>query len=133
MIEPMLPTPPDPPPTDAARRALMQLHRELLEEQRRVLERTHGRMTALQALQAATEDPRFSWLSQLTELITDLDTAGAEHDEPRTAAALARARALFTEPDPSTAFGYRYLAALQDHPAVVLAHRDLVTALAGGA
>jgi hypothetical protein len=40
-----------------------------------------------------------------------------------------QARDLFVPPNPQTSFGARYLRALQDHPGVVLAHRDLVAAL----
>lgn len=115
---------------DAVRPALLALHRELLDEQRKELERIHGRLSAMQALRAASEDPRFGWLAAVSDLITELDAAKAEADAERTAAALARARALLREPDPATAFGYRYLAALQQHPAVVFAHRDVVAALA---
>ncbi|WP_354701637.1 hypothetical protein DSM112329_01963 [Paraconexibacter sp. AEG42_29] len=117
------------PSTEAARLALVQLHRELLDEQRKEVERVHGRLTAMQALQAATEDQRFAWLGPLAGLITELDAARAEQDEPRADAALVRVDALLRVPDPATAFGYRYLDALQQHPAVVLAHRDLVAAL----
>lgn len=114
---------------DAVRRALVELHRELLDEQRKAAERFGGRMTASEALQAATEDLRFSWLAPVAGLITELDEANAEDDEVRRSAALARARDLLIEPDETTAFGARYLRALQDHPAVVFAHRDVVAAL----
>ena len=42
---------------------------------------------------------------------------------------IARARALVAPPDAASAFGSRYLQALQDHPAVVLAHRDVIAAI----
>ncbi len=114
---------------ESARRALIELHRELLDEQRKAAERFSGRMSASETLQAATEDLRFSWLTTLSELITELDEARAKGDEARRSAALARTRDLLVEPDATTAFGARYLRALQDHPAVVFAHRDLVAAL----
>jgi hypothetical protein len=41
-----------------------------------------------------------------------------------------RARELLAPPDPDTPFGARYLRALQDHPEVVMAHRDVIAALA---
>jgi hypothetical protein len=43
---------------DAVRRSLVELHRELLDEQRKDAERIGGRMTASETLQAATEDLR---------------------------------------------------------------------------
>jgi hypothetical protein len=110
----------------ALRAALLELHKELLQAQRLETERFGGRMSAGELLQAAADDLRFAWLRTLSQLIAELDAA----DEPeRTAAAIARARELLAPPDPTTAFGARYLRALQDHPAVVMAHRDVVAAL----
>ena len=116
------------------RGALLDLHRELLRAQRIEAERFGGRMSASEALQAATEDLRFSWLRTVSELIAELDEflAASEQDppEPGTAEALAeRARQLFAPPDAGTAFGARYLRALQDSPDVVLAHRHVTAAL----
>lgn len=111
----------------AARTALLTLHRHLLEAQRVEVERITGRMTATELLQAATEDLRFSWLTALSELIAALDAA---EDTDAVDAQLARARALIAPPDPATPFGTRYLRALQEHPAVVFAHRDATAALA---
>lgn len=119
----------------ALRRALLELHRELLTAQRIETERFGGRMSAAEALQAAADDLRFSWLRAVSELIADIDEAvadaGTDTSETDVSGPLvARARALFAPPDPETAFGTRYLRALQDHPAVVLAHRHVTAALA---
>ena len=114
---------------DSLRPALLTLHRHLLEAQRLQTERFSGRMSAGELLQAASEDLRFDWLKQLSELISALDHAQANDDAAATAALLERARALLAPPDPETPFGKRYLQALQDHPNVVLAHRDVVAAL----
>ena len=111
------------------RDALLTLHRELLGEQRIQAERFGGRMSASEVLQAAADDLRFVWLKELSELIAALDEARAEDDEAAAEAAIARARELLDPPDPDTAFGARYLRALQDHPGVVLAHRDVTAAL----
>jgi hypothetical protein len=108
------------------RRALLDLHRELLQAQRVTAERFGGRMSASETLQAATEDLRFSWLRAVSELIADLDEAP---DDAAAEPLVERARAMFAPPDPATAFGARYLRALQDHPEVVLAHRHVVAAL----
>ena len=112
------------------RTALLELHRHLLQAQRRQAERFAGRMTAADLLQAANEDLRFAWLKELSQLIAALDQAAAEEDAAATEALLAKVRALLAPPDPETAFGARYLRALQDHPEVVLAHRDATAALA---
>jgi hypothetical protein len=111
------------------RPALLELHRLLLAAQRVEAERFGGRLTSAELLQAAADDLRFSWLKQLSELIAALDQARADGDEAAQADAVARARQLLAPPDPDTAFGARYLRALQDHPEVVLAHRDVTAAL----
>jgi hypothetical protein len=115
----------------AIRRSLLELHRQLLEAERIQAERFGGRMSSGAVLQAATEDWRFGWLKELSELVAALDQARADDDAAATEAAVARARALLAPPDPDTAFGARYLRALQDHPGVVLAHRDATMALMG--
>jgi hypothetical protein len=113
-----------------ARMTLLELHRHLLQAQRVQAERFGGRMSASELLQAANEDLRFVWLKELSELIAALDQAVADEDAAATEALLAKARALLAPPDPETAFGARYLRALQDHPEVVFAHRDATAALA---
>ena len=116
--------------TQALRTALLNLHRELLQVQRIEAERFGGRMSASETLQAAADDLRFSWLRQLSALVTEMDQARSSGDEQQVAAGVERARALLDPPDPDTAFGARYLRVLQDHPAAVLAHRDVTAALA---
>jgi hypothetical protein len=113
----------------SVRRALLELHRLLLEAQRRQTERFGGRMSASEVLQAAAEDLRFAWLKELSELIAALDQARSDADADASQALIGRARALLAPPDPETAFGARYLRALQDHPDVMLAHRDVTAAL----
>jgi hypothetical protein len=112
------------------RAALMELHRELLQAQRIQAERLGGRMSAAETLQAAADDLRFDWLRTLSQLIADLDEAIAE-DPGRVEAVVARVRESLAPPDPATAFGARYLRALQDHPEVVMAHRGVTVALEG--
>src|SRR3954454_16880803 len=114
--------------TSVVRRALIQLHRVLLNAQRIQAERCGGRMSSSELLQAAADDLRFSWLKELSSVIAALDHARADVDPPGARAAAARARALLNPPDPDTAFGARYLRALQDDPDVVFAHRDVTAA-----
>ena len=119
----------------ALRSSLLALHRELLQAQRIQVERFGGRMSSSELLQAAAEDFRFGWLRTISELITAMDEAAAEREEDPDAAeeleraAVDEAKRLFAPPDEATAFGARYLKALQDHPEVVLAHRDVIAAL----
>ena len=114
-----------------ARTALLELHRQLLQAQRIEADRSDGRMNAAALLQAATDDLRFSWLSRLSGLISELDQARTGADVDGAQAALADARSLLAPPDPSTWFGARYLQMLQEHPEVVLAHRDATATLTG--
>ena len=114
----------------ALRTALLELHRVLLEAQRVQAERFGGRMSSSELLQAAAEDLRFSWLGELSSLISALDEAVADDDHASVDAAVDRARWLLDPPAPDTPFGARYLRALQDHPEVVFAHRDVGRALA---
>ena len=113
----------------SVRQALLELHRELLEAQQIQVERFGGRMSTSEVLQAAADDLRFSWLRELSELIAALDQAHSDEDVAATEALVERARDLLAPPDRDTAFGARYLRALQDHPGVVLAHRDVTAAL----
>jgi hypothetical protein len=65
-------------------------------------------------------------------LISELDEAAGTDDREGQAAVdqvVRQARDLFVPPDPDTSSGARYLRALQDHPGVVLAHRDVLAAL----
>jgi hypothetical protein len=114
----------------AVRNALLELHRELLQAQRVLTERCAGRMSASELLQAATEDLRFAWLQELSTLLGELDQAISGEDTDAAEAAVGRTRELLSPPDPGTAFGTRYLRALQDHPEVVMAHGALMSALA---
>ena len=113
----------------ALRGALVSLHKELLEVQRIEAERISGRMSAGEVLQAAADDLRFDWLRTVSQLISELDEAVATGEAEGVARARAHAVELFAPPDGSTAFGARYLRALQEHPGVVLAHRDVVAAI----
>jgi len=117
------------PETGALRRGLLDLHRVLLNAQRIEAERFAGRMTPSEFLQAASDDLRFSWLKELSSAIAALDQSQADKDAAGVRCAVARIRVLLDPPDPDTAFGARYLRALQDHPEAVLAHRDVGRAL----
>ena len=114
------------------RRALLELHGELLQAQRIEAERFGGRMSASETLQAAVDDLRFSWIRTVSALVAELDEAVGTADSKGQAVVdqvVQQARDLFVPPDPDTSFGARYLRALQDQPGVVMAHRDVVAAL----
>ena len=71
------------------RAALLALHHALVEEERREHEKTLGRLSGGEFLQALISDPVFAWLRPLTTLIVRLD-------EAPDADVLAAARALFS-------------------------------------
>src|SRR3954451_17891539 len=62
------------------RAALLALHRELVEEERRAYEKTHGRQTGADFLQALIAHPAFAWLARLTTLIVRLDELDEEEN-----------------------------------------------------
>jgi hypothetical protein len=120
----------------AVRPRLLELHRQLLEAERADMERFQGRLSGAEFLQIATDSLRLAWLQPVSELIVEIDEALEELEpEPgdevaETAAALIeRVRALVAPPDAGSPFGRRYLAILQRHPGVVMAHSALVQAL----
>ena len=111
------------------RRSLLELHRLLLDHQRREVERISGRMSAAELLQAATDDLRFSWITELFGPIAALDAAVHDEDDVAAEQALTQVRGLLVPPDPESGFGRRYLQVLQEEPDVVLVHRDVTAAL----
>jgi hypothetical protein len=122
-----------------ARQGMLRVHRLLLEVERVELERTRGRLTANEYLQAVLNEPEFAWLRPASQLIVQIDEAldDAERENAPvagelTASLLAQVRALFTPVPPTTTFATRYLEMLQRHPDVVFAHRDLMSELPKG-
>lgn len=117
------------------RRALLRLHKTLLDWERVAYERMNGRTTPSELLKAITTDPQFSWLRPLSELIIridvilDADREGQE-PEPVDASGMAAQMRLLLIPDENgTPYARRYHAALQEHPDAVLAHREVTTLL----
>ena len=112
------------------RRLLWQLHKTLIDGQRRVYEHGHGRLQTTQLLQAIFNDPSFAWLRPMSGLIVRIDEAleVKPPDVSETGPLVAQARELVA-PEAGTGYAQRYHAALQELPEAVLAHRDLVTLL----
>ena len=109
-------------------RSLLKLHKALLETERVVYERVHGRVTSGELLQLVLNHEQFVWLRPISELIVLIDEL-LDADEPVTAgdaeALLARARTLLRPLETGSEFERRYHAALQQEPAVVLAHGEV--------
>lgn len=116
------------------RKALLHLHKTLLDWERSAYERVHGRASASELLKAIVEDPQFAWLRPISELIVRIDTTVDMEEgdgEPRAEvdALIARARAVVAPNEAGTPFEKRYHAALQEHPDAVFAHRAVTTIL----
>lgn len=112
----------------ALRRALLNLHKSLLDSARHRYERQHGAVSSQRMLELLLHDPQFQWLRPLSETIVRLDEV-LENDlvshEPELATLLSELRALIGAAGADSAFGVAYRDALQDSPDVVLAHRDV--------
>jgi hypothetical protein len=115
------------------RRALLPLHKTLLDWERVAYQRAHGRrVTAGEWLRVIVADPHFAWLHPLSELIVRIDET-LETAELDTTVNLdgivAQARRLVSPDETGTPYAQRYHAALQEVPEVVIAHRAVTTVL----
>ena len=111
---------------DKLSRALLRLHKALLDDERLSYERVHGRIASNGAfLQMVLSDAWFAWLRPLSQLMAKLDELG-ETDEPSNseeiATLLTSVRTLLTPTEEGQGFGRQYYDALQRSPDVVLAH-----------
>ncbi|MFI5370972.1 MAG: hypothetical protein ACHQ52_05375 [Candidatus Eisenbacteria bacterium] len=105
---------------DTARGRLLELHRALVEVDRRAYERVHGRLTAGALLDNLIHHPVFAWLRPLSTLIAETDDRGRASRTP--SEWLAAARALLTADPEGGEFQRRYAERLQRSPEVVVAH-----------
>ncbi len=117
------------------RNGLLRLHKCLLDSERSAYERDVARITSAgQFLNLVLNDPWFAWLRDLSQFIVlidetlDLEPPATEADAERL---IAQARTLVAPAENGSGFGRRYFDALQRDPAVVLAHRDMVSVFNG--
>lgn len=111
------------------RRALLDLHKTLVDSERVSYEQTVGTIPSPNHfLHLLTTDPWFAWLQPFSRLIVAVDEA-LEEKEPLTpvsAAAFERqTRALLVASEEGEGFARHYFDALQRDPDVVLAHGEL--------
>ena len=116
--------------TAAARTALLDLHRVLLEAVRLEHERENGRVGNAEMLQLVAYDPRFAWLRPVSELIVALDELQAMPEVTARDAAAVRVEIDTLLARGEAGFGERYFGTLQASPDLVLAHAALQRALA---
>lgn len=114
------------------RRALLHLHKALLDGERDWYEQAHGAVSSGELLQLVISHEQFAWLHSVSELIVRIDEM-LDADEPLTTAdaraLVAQARALVTPSSTGTEFQRKYFAAIQREPTVALAHRDVTKIL----
>ena len=118
----------------AWRLGLLDVHKFLIDAERRRYERTHGPIDGPHhAFRLLMHDQEFAWLRPLADLIVQIDErladAGPIGPEELNEYA-ARIRRRLQSQDPVT-FGVPYRQALQDEPDVVVAHGTLLRLLEG--
>jgi hypothetical protein len=113
------------------RRALLRLHKTLLDWERAAYDRVHGRTPPGQLLRIVMTDPQFAWLRPVSELIVRIDDA-LDTETPDSVtdvnAIVGQAR-LLVAPEGDSPYAQRYHTALQEHPDAVLAHGAVTTML----
>ena len=121
-------------PLPILRNQLLSLHKSLVLSERAVYEKEGNVIRSpYHFLQLLTEDARFAWLRELSQLIVMMDEA-MEEKQPlsveRADAFVDEARVLLTGSQGSGGFGERYAAAMQRESAIATAHAELSKAFA---
>ena len=113
------------------REGLLRLHKTLLDWERSDYERTHGRQSTADLLNAFLKEPHFAWLRPMSQLIVRIDEMLEDATPPTEADAQAVLTHLktLTSIEGSKGEARRYEQALQENPDTVFAHRDLMTLL----
>ena len=116
-------------------RALLRLHKALLDGERTVYEGMHGPIASNgEYLQLVLGHPAFAWLHHLSRVMAELDDL-IDADDASAAEKIhdltASLRTMLTPVEGDEGFGRRYREALQRDPEVVLAH-GAVKHLLGG-
>jgi hypothetical protein len=118
------------------RRALLRVHKALIDSERAVYETRNGALTNAEFLTALLQEPFFQWMRPFSQLIAAMDEA-MFGDEPVTAAGACdyvnQVHALVTEPangDGGSPETVRYGQVRDRDPAVLFVHTELVRRVA---
>lgn len=115
------------------RKALLHLHKTLLDWERAAYEKIHGRTTPGALLNALMNDPQFGWLRPLSELIVRIDESleidAMEGPEVDVATIIGLATAAIAADEQGSPAAQRHHRALQEYPDAVFAHRAVTTVL----
>jgi len=119
----------------ALRTPLLDLHRALSDSERIVYERSAGAIPSQGAfLQLLAHDPWFEWLRPLSSLIAETDAAlnarGTVEDDHTLPSLLRQIRSLLAPDENGDGFPRFYHDAIQNNPAVLIAHGAVVSRLA---
>jgi hypothetical protein len=112
----------------ALRLKLLQLHKTLLDMERREYERVHGKVNTGELFRLVIDHEQFAWLHNISEFVVRLDESLAgkvpvSPDDTRSAIMLARK--MFAPSESGDGFQKRYFDAIQRDPAVVMEHAEL--------
>lgn len=107
---------------------LLKLHKTLLDHERAGYEKVFGKVTSQALLQLLLNDQWFAWLRPLSQLIVRIDEALDKGSVTGTAkeaqAIIDYTSTLLRASEQGNLFSISYYTALQDEPAVVLAHAE---------
>jgi hypothetical protein len=112
----------------ALRQALLQLHKTLLEMERREYEKQNGNVSTGELFRLVVDDPQFSWLHNISEFVVGIDEALASDEgvmETDARVAVSLARKIFAPSESGDSFQKKYFDAIQSDPAVVMEHAEL--------
>jgi hypothetical protein len=112
----------------ALRRALLRLHKTLLEMERREYQRVNGHVSAGELFRLVIDHPQFAWLHNISEFVVRLDEALAAEapiTPQDTSIAITLARKMFAPSESGDGFQKKYFDAIQLDPAVVMEHAEL--------
>lgn len=111
------------------RRALLRLHKSLLDDERAAYEREHGGVSSGQLLHLVINHEQFAWLRVFSEFIVRVDEKFDANDSPgehETKSLLEEARGILSPSETGNDFQKKYHAALQSNPDALLLHREAV-------
>jgi len=112
------------------RRELLDLHRTLVDTERREYERSRGRLTDRAFLEALIGAPELAWLGPLTSLIVRLEEVLEDDGAgPALEDCVAEIRKLLRPAPDGQGFQRKYAEAMQRSPEVVVAHGRAVAAV----
>ena len=113
-------------------RALLRLHKSLLDDERVQFERVRGRIESSgEFLQLVLHDEWFSYLRPLSALVVQIDELldAKEATNEEASALIAQARAMLKPSETGNEFERRYYAAIQREPDVIFAQREVLQVL----